>query len=69
MKKKITILLDEKDLKLIKKRAEERGASLSNYIESLLKQVAEKLRDEKKAFSSEEEKIIKNKLKNLGYFD
>jgi len=69
MKKKITVLLDEKDLKVIKKRAEERGASLSNYIESLLKQVAEKVRDEKKAFSSEEEKIIKNKLKNLGYFD
>jgi len=56
-------------------RAQEKGfESPDNYVNSVLKQVVDKIerkkkRQERKTYSKEEEEKVKNRLRGLGYLD
>lgn len=55
-------------------RAEEKGFdSCDDYVNSVLKQVVDKIerkkQQERKTYSKEEEEKVKNRLRGLGYLD
>ncbi|MFB6242337.1 MAG: hypothetical protein ABEJ36_06080 [Candidatus Nanosalina sp.] len=63
--------IDEELQQVLEARAEEKDfGSTEEYINHLLRQVAEKIRDEKKgkdSYSSEQEEEVKKRLEELGY--
>ena len=71
------IEINDKIIEVIKKRVEESNEfdSVENYIDYILKQLVERLKNEKGAgnneqsFSKEDEEKVKERLRGLGYLD
>lgn len=70
----VNVEVDDDIYGVLEARAEEKGFDeTEEYIEHLLDQIVEKIKrekqDEEKTYSEEEEKKVKNRLKDLGYLD
>ncbi len=66
----VTINIPKPLIEKIKRRAEETGVSVSEYIIRVLRETMAKLdEEEKEPFTKEDEERIKERLRSLGYID
>lgn len=68
----VNVEIDDDMYSVLEARAEEKDFDeTEEYIDYLLKQIVEKIRREKQdtEYTEEEEKKVKNRLKDLGYMD
>ena len=73
--KKLTIGIKEDEYDVLKKRVEgnKEFKSVEEYIQDIVSQVVDRLREEKggdeETYSKEDEEKVKERLKSLGYLD
>jgi hypothetical protein len=68
----VNVEIDDDMYSVLEARAEEKDFDeTEEYIDYLLKQIVEKIKREKQdtEYTEEEEKKVKNRLKDLGYMD